>query len=372
MFRSRFLTKKSSPKNYCQTIQKKKSIIPKVIGTICFVAISVLAYKHLHLMCLFDHERCFDIVPYECTCRFVLMFDMFKTQQMCDYVVKINPALIEYVPHRCQTQSMCDNAVETNPKLIEYVSDQFKSPKMCDDVFKKNIWLAKYIPDNHKTDDMCNKIVKYSHLHHTLPDSKLNFEFIRQADPYSSDYHTYKWLISARIRKQRLTIPKIGKNDLYQYLTDHDILKDIPATVISSLELNDFDGMVVTGQQFIHTFSEAKLLKLTNDSNNHHGFKFKQGRNDDRKNFDPLPTCDNGLYVTEDPKDWVDSYNCNRKKCHLWDVNVLPESIGTIGYNKLKFDIIELNNCREYQNPSVKLEMPKVEWNIIDLDLGHY
>jgi hypothetical protein len=73
-----------------------------------------------------------------------------------------------------------------------------------------------------------------------------------------------------------------------------------------------------TGSQFNQKFKGQEFVKLTTESENHNGLKFKTGRNVDRLPYRPYGSCSpGGLYFCrlEDFAQWL-SYN-NKKMCYV-------------------------------------------------------
>ena len=46
--------------------------------------------------------------------------DIYKTNQMCEKVVSIEPIMLKYYPERC---NMCDKAVDACMPALKFVSD---------------------------------------------------------------------------------------------------------------------------------------------------------------------------------------------------------------------------------------------------------
>jgi hypothetical protein len=57
--------------------------------------------------------------------------------------------------------------------------------------------------------------------------------------------------------------------------------------------------MPISGTEFKKLYPNTTFYKLTNLSENHHGFQLKDGLNIDTKKFDPSLSCNGGLYFTE-------------------------------------------------------------------------
>ena len=68
--------------------------------------------------------------------------DQYKTQEMCDVVVSLNPFLIIYCPDEYKIQRMCDEAVDDSLAALKLVLDWFVTSKMI-----KKICTALYASD---------------------------------------------------------------------------------------------------------------------------------------------------------------------------------------------------------------------------------
>ena len=53
----------------------------------------------------------------------------FKTQDMCEEAVWIEPRSLAFVPDRLKTQDLCIKAVRRNPYILDYVADYLKTHK---------------------------------------------------------------------------------------------------------------------------------------------------------------------------------------------------------------------------------------------------
>ena len=147
-----------------------------------------------------DAEKYFSYLP-----------DSFKTEQICEKAVGVNPKLLRYVPKtldreflyrlslkavkqdgwcirfvpeelrtaklcelafkqsvinsfpgipdRYKTQKMCIVAVKQNPELLKYVPHNFKTEKLCSYAVKQNATVFNYVPYNLKTDKLCSYAV---------------------------------------------------------------------------------------------------------------------------------------------------------------------------------------------------------------------
>ena len=97
-------------------------------------------------------------------CMLKYVPDDFKTQEMCDTAVCVDPGTIMFlggvllcfpsvllllVPDHIRTQGMCEKAAEKNPCLLEDVPDRVLT-QMCDIAVGMEQWLSRIIPDHFK------------------------------------------------------------------------------------------------------------------------------------------------------------------------------------------------------------------------------
>ena len=62
-------------------------------------------------------------------------------------------------------------------------------------------------------------------------------------------------------------------------------------------------GSVLTGEEFNTIYCTTNFYKLTNETENHHGFQYQDGLNIDIIPFNPHNECSaGGLYFTEESK----------------------------------------------------------------------
>src|SRR5579872_5208649 len=106
-------------------------------------------------------------------------------------------------------------------------------------------------------------------------------------------------------------------------------------------------GAVMTGEEFNKTYPEAKLVKLTNDTEIHHGFQFNDGLNIDTKKFQPNGHCSpGGIYFIEECyiHNWIhyDTINETKTMVNIRKVTIPDDAIVYIEYDKLKADKIIL------------------------------
>ena len=59
--------------------------------------------------------------------KLVEWYDHIKTQEMCNYAVRMEPHSLEYVPDRFKTKEMYHKALNRNPHTVRFVPDHLKT-----------------------------------------------------------------------------------------------------------------------------------------------------------------------------------------------------------------------------------------------------
>lgn len=347
--------------------------------------------------------------------EFKYMADELKTQKICDYVISKNIKLFEYIPDQFKTKTMCDHVFSKNKKSFEYIPDQFKTKTMCDVALKEswkafyhepryhlnffddaldldqwkawtmdialqqslrwaihhipkhlitsemyeyvvnqNSELFAIVPNELKSDALCKlAITNNNSMARYLPESKNNLTCIKTllSDTHSDD-NIYKIYMLQYIHKQTTDISQLEHlDDIFEYLTENDILHTIDPEILSQLKPNQVANLVLTGLQFNTYFPHLKLRKITNPKKGYHNsYKFNLSLNNDQNNFDPLTNCNNGIYFSTNPDKWESMYNCQTEHCDLYDVQIPPDAIVRIEDNKFKSNLVILDNKRTYES----------------------
>ena len=58
------------------------------------------------------------------------------------------PCMLEDVPNSFKTQNMCEEVVKKVPRVLRHVPDYFKTPEMCNKTVKVDPWQLKYVPED--------------------------------------------------------------------------------------------------------------------------------------------------------------------------------------------------------------------------------
>ena len=98
--------------------------------------------------------------PLEITMRLMMVIpDHFKTYEMCNETVHIEPLSLEYVPYCFKTQGMCNEAVVHNPYTMRFIPDHPRTQEMCNDIWRINPATFSLIFDRFKAQE-CEKAVE--------------------------------------------------------------------------------------------------------------------------------------------------------------------------------------------------------------------
>ena len=115
-------------------------------------------------------------------CSLAFVPDHFKTQEICNKAVCMEPFLLKYVPDYLKTQEMCEKnvwlrglyyvpdhrktqgvsekAVTFNPYTLRFVPDRFKTQEMINAAVMKDPCSLGFYPDHFKAQEICNKAVE--------------------------------------------------------------------------------------------------------------------------------------------------------------------------------------------------------------------
>ena len=59
------------------------------------------------------------------------VLEHFKTQELCEEAVFMEPFSLAFVPDRFKTEGMCSEAVRREPYTLDCVPDHLKTQEMC-------------------------------------------------------------------------------------------------------------------------------------------------------------------------------------------------------------------------------------------------
>lgn len=102
---------------------------------------------------------------------------------------------------------------------------------------------------------------------------------------------------------------------------------------------------LMSGKQFNAMYSDSKFVKLTNETELHHGFQFKDGLNIDTIPFNPNGECQpGGIYFCCERyvPSWIEYNPLIGVMCWIRDVIIPDDAAVYIEYSKAKADRIIL------------------------------
>ena len=100
-------------------------------------------------------------MPYENVPRWIREIpDRFKTQEMCDEIVGIEPRSFAFVPDHFRTEEMWNDTVIRDAFTLGYVSDNVKTQGMYNEAMHENPAAFFLVPDHFKTQEMCIKALE--------------------------------------------------------------------------------------------------------------------------------------------------------------------------------------------------------------------
>jgi hypothetical protein len=130
------------------------------------------------------------------------------------------------------------------------------------------------------------------------------------------------------------------------------------------------EGEVLPGKEFNRVYKDKVFVKLTNKKENHNGFQFKTGLNEDTVPFNPTGKCSaGGIYFCEYEKtiNWL-HYNSAGFMVYYRHVHVPDDSKVYIERGKYKADKIMLTD-REKISEQVYIEaLKKNTISLIDIE----
>ena len=77
--------------------------------------------------------------------------DHFKSKEMWNETVRINPLSLPYVANRFKNQETFDAAKREGSSKLEFVLDHLKTQRMCNEVAANNTYMLRYIPECFKS-----------------------------------------------------------------------------------------------------------------------------------------------------------------------------------------------------------------------------
>src|SRR5579872_4112143 len=115
----------------------------------------------------------------------------------------------------------------------------------------------------------------------------------------------------------------------------------------------------ISGIKFNELFNDITFVKLTNQDENHNGFKFHDGLNIDKLQFNPIGTClPGGIYFTDIKLAWNWIHYDNKNMTYMRKVTIPNDARVYIEEDKFKADKIILSP-REVIDDEIFIEAVK-------------
>ena len=90
---------------------------------------------------------------------YLLRYDQYNTQQMCDKFILENGGTLKSVPDCYKNQEMCNKAVDNYPHALEFVPECYKTQNIWDKAIDTYPSIIKFVLECVMTQEMCNKAV---------------------------------------------------------------------------------------------------------------------------------------------------------------------------------------------------------------------
>ena len=110
-------------------------------------------------MTLTGDKGVYQMNPLEITPRLMIAIpDRFKTQEMCNEAVHMEPLSLEYVPDCLETQGLYNEAAVQTPYTMGFIPDHVRTQEMC--IMRINPAAFLFISDRFKAQEMREKAVE--------------------------------------------------------------------------------------------------------------------------------------------------------------------------------------------------------------------
>ena len=98
-------------------------------------------------------------ITYYRLCMMFFVPDCFKTEEVCNKAVCMDPYGLEFIPGHLKMQEMCDEALHREPYTLRYVPDHLKTQEMYNKVVGKDPCSLEFFSDRFKVEDICIETV---------------------------------------------------------------------------------------------------------------------------------------------------------------------------------------------------------------------
>lgn len=241
-----------------------------------------------------------------------LIYDTWLSQNtFTPNIIKFNPFHIQFVPYDALTQELCDYAFHQNPDVFPIIPHRFKTSYMWISTLKTCV----------SVDD--------------LPANALSHElFVIILRDYYVSTDVKRLCIRRRIIDQGLEISRsLDIQSVAAYVKYDELFRDIPLNIFQQLDIDVFNGLVMTGFQFNKYFSHLHIIDMSNRN------EYYSGLNVYRKEFDPCHYGVGGRFVHD--------YKCNNHdKRQFRDAKIPNIALVRMEFDKIKTNMVILGPNR--------------------------
>ena len=274
-----------------------------------------------------------------------------RTKDLCLAALKQNFRAFKYIPKYHKDIEMYEYVVSKCGEYIQYVPYKLLSNKLCKISMQDDIhnfkYVVKYLRSNNEF-EYKNAIIEHNVLIDYIHPLDHEYQYVKNLLG-TSDVDAAHIYLQSCIRKQEKCLKDCNVSH-FKYLSNNDILSNIPIDVVSKLDINKLQGLVLTGAQYKKYFSHVKQHKVINHKYNSFDHMYKMGHNDVTDNFDLFRLHDKDMVVTSNPNDWVGTLHCRDRNCMISKATFPNDAIVIIkGCGNVKANLLILDKFEEFK-----------------------
>jgi hypothetical protein len=220
-------------------------------------------------------------------------------QRLYDQTIMMT-SIPSYVPVEYSADQIVQNAFIEN-KCVEHFPENFRTFGVCYYAYKQNETASKHFPAG-----IINEITKYKNMITATTPGEITTEYNQLKLKYST---YFQFLCNARDLKTKNLDDK-----------EHIVIRQFLLENLELVNIDDLEGMHMTGATFKKLLKNSVLIKLFTASHVHNTMIFNVGLNTDPNKFSPSGTCSTGgIYFVkkENYKRWIDYGNKQMREFSL-------------------------------------------------------
>ena len=318
-------------KKMCEYVVSKDGLLLKRIpysdrtNDVCWVAMGQNYRAFEHVPCsLIDKKMCEYVVSKDGLLLERIQY-IYITKHLCWIALRQNYKSFEYIPYHLKDIEMFEYVVTKNSDYIQHASGRLLTKELCKISMQRNIHNFRIVRGYMKAYDYeayVDAIVK----HNVLIDYLEDYDFHSVKNILNiSDVDAAYIFIQSRIRNQNKNLQGNSVQNVKDVLWN-DVLHYVPRDIVKQLDINKLKGLMLTGKQFMQYFPHIELFKVI-DLESDHVYKVGHNEMNDNDNF---LSHNKRMFVTLNPRDWVDILNCRRKKCGIGKVQFHSDGVVVI------------------------------------------